>query len=175
MGSAVAVKLETAVTVRSFARDLMAESDNDVTKAKRLARERLSCDHALREELTRPLIEAAIDSALDTEWRALRMASWHKPRVLQTGELSTPSPRLRAGYEQMLMDYQMPEGKRLRDCTKAELEKWSALMLEQGKTTMERGRWFALIASELPRRDALVGKALAEADLKRLQRKAMKG
>jgi hypothetical protein len=187
---------EIPVNVRAAAAVLMEEADNDVNKAKALARQRLVDKRY--EEIRTVLWQTAIDQEIDQLWRSGR---YHRKREAQLGrhiptprmtpprpvtslsrqpsqpltkgETSTPSPAMMSAVERHVtgfMCFEMPNGTQLADWTKRNLTDLGRKVISNGRSAMRTGGFFMAVAEMLPKDDSRVADVLVEADLERLYR-----
>jgi hypothetical protein len=182
--------------IATAARAVMAEVENDdLVLAKQLLRERANGDTCLRDSL----LEWAINSAVDAEWRAARAKRWADAHIpvadiqepafgggvrhihLDADMAVTTLPPMREVVQRVvaeatkrLMDWEMEpgSGKRLGDSTKTEIERYASKLQKQGHTVLNRGNWLMRVAKLLPNRTEAVRSVLREADLRRELKRA---
>lgn len=143
--------------------------------------------------LQQAVIEWAVKTIIEAEWRNGRQARWHgpsdhselseAPREIPAfgGGMTVPSEALVASINRAvaearrrLMEYEMEPGKRLGKCVKPELLKFAVRLEKQAHTENMRAAWFRAIAGMLPDSKQPVEVVLREADLQRLKRRAMR-
>lgn len=168
--------------IQQIARRVMEETNQDIVESKRQIKAQVSGDA----ELMRVYAEWAVDMSVEQEWRyprALRLRSDEGEESqaqvsFVAGEAPQPSPALVSGMQahiadtyKRLMDYEMPGGKRLSECTKAEVEQAAQRLIATGKTQVDRGEWLHRVAGLLKKRTDRVKDVLREADLRRMQKR----
>lgn len=180
---------ELPVNPSAAAAVLMDECENDVDRAKTLARQRLAQE--AYEELRTQLWHAAIDQEIDQLWRSsraivkretersttvFRARSSHtppSPRVLAKGEVSTPNTDMMAAVNRSIgrwLAFAMPNGTKLEDWTKQDLRQHGRAVITNGRAAVKTGAFFLAVAEMLPKQESRVGDVLVEADLERLWR-----
>lgn len=159
--------------IQQFAKGLMDEAQRDLHAALTLGLSRIVADVALQ----RMFAEFGLDVAVRQQWRSGHAEYWHGDRgpdneslpvVVETepafgGGLKpvTVPPLPDAGLvatarvqtaAKRFMDYEMPDGVRLGDCTRTQVERYATLVLKQSRTMAKVGSWLDAVAGLIPKR-----------------------
>jgi len=188
---------EIPLNPRAAAAVFMEACDNDVERAKVLARNRL--EEARYEELRTILWHEAIDLEIDQLWRSGRgvrkreavnpspLSVLRQPamrpappttstRALAKGEMSTPNPQMMGALNRRvagLMHFEMPNGTHLATWTKQNLMDHGRKIIAASQSAMHTGLWLLDVAKMLPSDKSVVQDVLVEADLERLYRRRL--
>lgn len=131
----------------------------------------------------RALIVIAIKQMIGKELREERQRLWRDTAAAASGAPPEASakksiPAAKSGpldfiraYSDMLLDFVLPGGKRLRDATGGEVGAAALYYLKQAKDMRHKGVWLQLIQKRVPD-GVTVGKALDEPTLRELQTEA---
>jgi hypothetical protein len=168
------------MTRDEFLRVVFEESGEDLKAAKAEAVRRLREESWLHDRFGAQFLADGVDLGMDRIWRDKR------PELLTRAETSdrisvavmdrpveemqTKGLRLRglAQRYKELLDYTMPDGKRLRECTKSDLIAHVQSRRVAIETELGRLAWFKRIADLLPNNSDRVGDVLIEADVQRV-------
>jgi hypothetical protein len=161
-----------AETLKDLARAALEQADGDTNEACRLLRKLVESDPALWEQHVDPIISVAIREVVENCMRSTRSAYWNPQ---PSGE-TLASPETRAGImlvgRDLLMNYPLRNGKKLGDCTIAEILAEVPFYRRQGLQMLRVARWLELVAARRPR-NVLVRSALTEEKLRDYQTKAI--
>lgn len=159
-------------TIRQIAREVV-EDATEKGEAVRACMGRLNADPVLREQAIQPLLDAAVYSVVDSEWRAQRGPIVNG--VLRPGETAPMSSDLQAGLDRAvaksLFNYPLGE-KKIGQSTREEIEMWAKEQMSRGRTEYRDGTWALLVAELLKRPNEKPVEHLVQADLERCMRRA---
>jgi hypothetical protein len=171
--------------MQAAVRSAMSLAGDDLGAAKSALLGMANSDSGLRQDI----VEWAVGQLVDAGWRSGRGHRWvskeftpeegAEPSARNGVETyvwpdGSKSYRHRIGSISMpLMEYEMRGGKRLGDCTKADIDQTVRTLEKQARTLKLRSEWLRAVSSQLPDRKKRVRDVLVEADLRRLQRRAM--
>lgn len=120
------------------------------------SREELEARYLAKTEMVPKLIEEALRRAFDNDWKEIQKST--KPRSPRPVASEIPAEVVAATVERIkaivLLDLVQPNGKKLRDCTGADIRAFEAQMPS----------WFKAIAAKV-KPDQIVGKVLTEDDV----------
>ncbi len=180
--------------IQQFAKDVMEESQRDLHAALALGADRVASDASLQKAFW----EYGVDLAIRQQWRSGH-AEYRKLDALGEqepapvvemqpafggGQTPTLAPTMNPGLiaaarvsaiRKRFLDYEMPGGRRLVDCSRVEIEQYAGLLAKQSHTLAQVSGWLRSVAALLPKANDRVGDLLREADLARLYRRAVKG
>lgn len=156
--------------MRKLVSDLFEKSDHDVEKTIEMSLDWYASHPQNKRSLAEVLIFDEIRSLAYDAMRAVRGNYLSPPARPSDGTMSGLKLMAR-DYHDKLMEYPVFGGKSLGDCTKEELQQYADQMIATGRTTVQRGHWFAIIAKNLKEKEP-VRKQLKEADLKRYLRQS---
>lgn len=138
------------------------DSASDVADATEKLEAAARKDKALREYLTEPYLSRACYEAVRSEYRAERAVLWTAPNYTQGGN----GNRVRE-HARSLLDFPLPNGKRLRDAKRADLLEAAEFYAKQAANMQSKADWLSRIAEIVGRRK--VENALSEHDVAALR------
>lgn len=154
--------------IRQMAREVLEDAATP-DQAVRIFMGRLAADPVLREQMVKPLLDAAVREAVNMEWRACRGS-------LVKGALHPMATDLHAGLMEAvaksLFDYPLGGGKTIGQSTRKEIEEWAKHQMSRGRTEYRDGTWASLVAALLKRPNEKPVEHLVQADLERCMRRA---
>ena len=164
----VAEKVEEA-TLRVLARETLDDADGDRRRALPALTARLRANKRLYKRLVDSLVEHACADELR------HIIALNRSKIWEGGKFgaSDASERVRALARSNLLNFVLPNGKRLAHASRAECMECSEDYLKQGRTMCHLGRWLRLIGQSVPE-GKMVHKALSEERLNELRSEAEK-
>ncbi len=162
-------KTET-ISLRSLARAAMGKAKNDVRKAHPVFLAAVKAEKEFYKELVGSLVEQICLDELHRVIRDDRRKLWDGAETART---AAPAARVAALARSNLMNFVLPNGKRLASATHAQCMLHSDDYLKQGNTMCHMGRWLRLIGQSVPV-GQVVRKVLSEKRLHELREEAEK-
>ena len=145
-----------------IARKALASSEGDLSKATEKMEKAVRANPTLFNELMWPLVHDACYDKLRSLVRTDREKIWTAPNYTQGGN----GRRLHA-LASTLLDFPLPNGKRMRDASKADLVEAATFYGTQAKDMSHKARWLDAIAARVGRKK--VGDVLSAEQLAKLQ------
>jgi len=138
------------------------ESATDVSEASRMLEEEARKDADLYNHLTEPFLARACYDAVRTEYQSERKQIWTAPNYTEGGNGHRVKEHART-----LLDFPLPNGKRMRDATKADLLEASEFYRKQAADMARKARWLEQVAESVGKKK--VGNALSAEDLEQMR------
>lgn len=158
------------ITISGVARGCFDKSGGDIQKAARLMVKEFRRDEKLLMLFSEHCIRLTCVEAVKTICRSERRSTWLPPNY-DAGGNGARVLALAKSNSEMLLDFPLWGGKKLRDATKDDVAESAAKWTAQGKDMMSKGRWLSLVASRVPEKKT-VGQALTETELRKLHKEA---
>ncbi len=158
------------VTLRSLAREAMETANNDVQKAHPLFLASIKAQEAFYKEFIGSIVDRICLDELHQVIRKDRAATWEAAEAVRT---AGPAERIAALARANLLNFVLPNGKRIGAASGAECTDHGENYLKQGKTMCHLGRWLRLVGQSVPA-GKRVSKVLSEERLHELREEAEK-
>ena len=157
------------LSLRALARETLSDADGDRHKALPALVARLKAHKQLYSQVVDKLVERACLDELGNVVRDGRSTIWSGGGASAT----EASERVAALARSNLLNFALPNGKRLANASRAECMEYGDGYLKQGKTMCHLGRWLRLIGQSVPD-GKVVHKVLSEERLNELREEAEK-
>lgn len=135
---------------------------SDVADASRKLEEAARSDRELRDYLTEPYLKQACYNAVRSHYRVERREIWTAPNYTKGGNGQRVEQHART-----LLDFPLPNGKRLRDATREDLLSAAEFYRRQSEDMAQKAHWLERIAEKTGRKK--VGAALTVKQIESLR------
>jgi len=154
-------------TLYTIAKESMESANCDETRALRLMMDRVRHEKGLFESI----LTTACREWIREIRAAHNSAKWNgTARYVTSIDKTSRGARLEAYAEWALMDTRLPNGKRLGDAMKQDIEDAAETYRKKATTEAHKARWYDLIARKIGSQP--VAKVLTEKQLQQLQKDA---
>jgi hypothetical protein len=155
-------------SIYALAQAAFEQADGDPRQAALTLIAKIGRNRALREELAEEFVRTTCMRAARDVLHSERAKSWLPPNYDAGGKGDRVKALARSNTE-MLLNFPLDDGTKLRDATREQIEKFGTLCAAQGKTLVHRGMFLLAVAAKLkPGQKA--GRFLTEKDLQQLRK-----
>lgn len=162
------------VQIQHLAESALDQAKQDVLAATAIMVEHIQGDDTLYHLLMDKLLRTACYDVIAALCRQRNQVIWETPRRTAAEEAKSVSAAASAA-KHALMNTILPDGVRLGDALKEDVEAHADFYLKQGKTMLVKGQWLTLIAKAMDGHTKTpVKKILTETKLQNLRDKVQK-
>ncbi len=140
------LSIKEAVSIRSLAKEALADNNGDIVKAIDTLAERLVKDRKLMREIVSEAVMIASETMVRYGMRSDRSAIVLSATRARNGVID-----LANGLRAALLDFPLSSGLRLRDATPDQVSEQIVRYDAIGRDVLHKSRWLSLIVQSVPR------------------------